>query len=242
MVVDKARYDILSNISLGLMAEECDGIPEGVDYRILCSGIDEIKQVERAARVCYRSEDKITDDGSSAKELIKKLIDLNHDAMLEHSSLTVRFVCDRAIANELTRHRMAAFAQESTRYCNYSNGKFGGQIHVICPSELQEGTVEYDMWHLACISCEKMYFGMLDRGCTPQIARSVLPLSLKTVLVVTANYREWRHILKLRTDKHAHPDMRELMIPLLKELQGRIPIIFDDIGKEDSSNGSEETT
>lgn len=238
MIIEKARYDILSDISLGLLMEKSPYIPEGVDYRILTSGIDELKKIERAARVCYDSENKITTDGQSAKELIHKLVDNGHEAMLEHSCLMVRFICDRAIANELTRHRMASFAQESTRYCNYSNGKFGGQIHVICPSDISEGTQEYELWHLAMYSAEKMYLSMLESGCKPEIARSVLPLCLKTTLIVTANYREWRHILELRTNKRAHPDMRNLMLPLLHELQDRIPIIFDDIGKEDHDGGS----
>ena len=238
MIIEKPRYDILSRISLGIMNDKSPYIPDGVEYRIIVSGIDELKEIERAARVCYASENKITTDGQSAKDLIRKLIENGHEAMLEHSSLTVQFICDRAIANELTRHRMASFAQESTRYCNYSNGKFEGQIHVICPSDIAENTVEYEMWHLGVYSAAQMYLGMIEKGVKPEIARSVLPLCLKTKDVITANYREWRHILELRTSKRAHPDMRALMLPLLKELKSAIPVIFDDIGKEEENERS----
>lgn len=192
-------------------------------------GTLELEQIERAARTCYKSEDKITDQAESAKQLIKKLIENGHEAMLEHSSLTVKFVCDRGISHELVRHRMASFAQESTRYCNYSNEKFGKEITVIKPYYLSEGSKAYTLWNTACFYDELYYFALLNEGLSPQEARCVLPNSLKTEVVITANYREWRHILRLRTDRTAHPQMRELMVPLLKDLYGRIPVIFDDI-------------
>ena len=135
-----------------------------------------------------------------------------HEAMLEHSQLSVLFTCDRAIANELVRHRIASFAQESTRYCNYSKEKFGGELTFIWPTY-----------------AEKDYKLMIANGMRPEQARCVLPLCLKTEIVVTANYREWRNIFKLRTSVAAHPQMRELMCPLLKELQSKIPVVFDDI-------------
>lgn len=195
-------------------------------------GMWELMQIEEAARTCYRSEDKITDQAESAKKLIKKLIESGHEAMLEHSSLTVAFVCDRAIANEIERHRMASFAQESTRYCNYSADKFGGEISVILPYYIRPGSPEYGYWMSAVRSAEGNYFALLNAGETPQEARCVLPLCLATHLTVTANYREWRHILKLRTARDAHPQIRELMNPLLEELKARIPVVFDDIGVE----------
>ena len=195
-------------------------------------GILELEQIERAARTCYKSEDKITDQAQSAQQLIKKLIANGHEAMLEHSSLTVKFICDRGVSHELVRHRMASFAQESTRYCNYSQDKFGGEITVVKPFYLAEDSKAYDLWGSACTYAETRYFELLNEGLSPQEARCVLPNSLKTEVVITANYREWRHILKLRTDRTAHPQMRELMVPLLKDLYERILVIFDDIYEE----------
>lgn len=192
-------------------------------------GIEELKRIELAARTCYKSEKLITDNESSAKKLVGMLIDKGHEAMLEHSQLSVKFICDRGISHEIVRHRLASYAQESTRYCNYGNDKFGNEITVIKPSTLKEGTIEYKYWSEACVDCEYSYFKMLEKGCTPQVARSVLPNSLKTELVMTANYREWRNFFKLRTDINAHPDMRNLTIPLLEELQKKIPIVFSDI-------------
>ena len=188
-----------------------------------------LEQIERVARTCYKSEDQITDQGESAKKLIKKLIDKGHEAMLEHSILSVKFVCDRGISHELVRHRLASFAQESTRYCNYSNDKFGKEITVIRPYFLAPNTRAYELWKSSMQKAEHDYFLLLEVGLSPQEARSVLPNSLKTEVVMTANYREWRHFLKLRCDAPAHPQMKELTISLAKELKKRIPVIFDDI-------------
>lgn len=191
----------------------------------------ELEQIERIARTCYKSEDKIKDQGESAKELIAKLIANGHEAMLEHSQLSVKFICDRGVSHELVRHRMASFAQESTRYCNYSKDKFGHELTFIRPCfyDDKDRTDELDSWESAMQLIEDGYFFLIASGSTPQEARCVLPNSLKTEVVVTANYREWRHILELRCDKAAHPQMRELMLPLLNELHDRIPIIFDDL-------------
>lgn len=211
MKIINASYEILTDIS---------------PYGTL-----ELEQIERAARTCYKSEDKITDQAESAKKLISNLIKNGHEAMLEHSQLSVKFICDRGVSHELVRHRMASFSQESTRYCNYSNDKFGNEITVIEPLFFSDNyhDTEYYLWKTACEKTEEHYIALLAMGATPQEARCVLPNSLKTEVVMTANYREWRHILKLRTDKAAHPQMRELMVPLLKELKERIPVIFDDI-------------
>ena len=213
-------------------------------YRILWNRGDIIEQ---AARTCYRSEDKITDDGLSDRKLKEMLIFLNHGAMLEHSTLSVEFTTDRAIANELVRHRLCSFAQESTRYCNYSKNKFGNELTFVKPEWLREkldlemktspGSHKYkyedSLWVDTCVIAEHNYMALLANGLKPEDARCVLPLSLATKLVMTTNYREWRHILKLRTAKGAHPQMRALMIPLLKELQETIPVIFDDIKVEE---------
>ena len=201
------------------------------------NGIKELQFIEQAARTCYKSEDRITDDGESAKALIKRLISSGHEALLEHSMLSVRFVVDRGISHEIVRHRLFSFAQESTRYCNYSNGKFGSELTFIKPyfwdadddNVGPENMTNYDWWSYACEEAETAYLELLKNGATPQEARTVLPNSTATEIVVTGNYREWRHFLKLRTDKAAHPQMREVTIPLLRELQERIPIIFDDI-------------
>ena len=190
-------------------------------------GAEMLKRIEKAGRTCYKSEDRITDE--SAKSFVRKLIERGHESVLEHESITVRFVCDRGISHEIVRHRIASFSQESTRYCNYSNDRFGSEITFIKPYFLKDGTVAYALWSTAMHLANIMYSDMLTEGCTPQQARSVLPNSTKTEIVMTANLREWRHFLKLRTAPAAHPQMRELTVPLLKELQERIPVVFDDI-------------
>lgn len=208
-------------------------------YQILddLNGEDILKKVERVARVCYKSENKVGEN--TAEKLVAALIKSGHEAMLEHYSFSVLFTVDRGVSHELVRHRLASFAQESTRYCNYSKDGFGNEITVVEPYYLINCkpptfgvTFAYDAWHRAMEECEEEYFEMLGKGCTPQEARAVLPNSLKTDIVVTANLREWRHILKLRaagTTGKPHPQMTEVMIPLLKELQQKIPVIFDDI-------------
>lgn len=186
-----------------------------------------LKRIEKAGRTCYKSENRITEE--SAKAFVRKLIERGHESVLEHESITVRFVCDRGVSHEIVRHRIASFSQESTRYCNYSGNRFGNQITFIKPCFLEEGTGGYKLWKQAMFVAEKEYFELLNWGCTPQEARSVLPNSTKTEVVMTANLREWRHFLKLRTAKAAHPQMRELTVPLLHELQRQIPVVFDDI-------------
>lgn len=192
-------------------------------------GIEELKHIERIGRVCYKSEGKITEDGESAKKFVSMLIKHNHLAMIEHSSLSVLFTVDRGISHEIVRHRIASFAQESTRYCCYSKDQFGGGITVIEPFFYKDDPVKYTLWADSCWEAEAAYMELLRLGSTPQEARSVLPNSLKTELTMTANYREWRNFFQLRTAKDAHPQIREVTVPLLKELQRRIPIVFDDI-------------
>lgn len=209
MLILKPSHQILTEISEG--------------------GLDELRHIEWAARTCYKSEGKITSDGESAKKLIRKLIENGHEAMLEHSQLSVKFICDRGVSHELVRHRMASFAQESTRYCNYMKDHFGRAITVIHPFFLKEGTVDFAAWYDFIERLEQYYFAMLQNGYTPQEARCILPNCLKTEVIMTANYREWRHIFALRCDAAAHPQMRELMCPLLEEVKQKIPVIFDDI-------------
>lgn len=195
-------------------------------------GTDELELIERAGRVCYKSEDRITDQGESAKKFISSRIAEEHEGIIEHSIVTIRFICDRGVSHELVRHRLVSWTQESTRYCNYSKDKFGNQITVIEPSYLKPGSDSYTSWFNACMAAEKAYMEMLGDHCSAQEARCVLPMSLKTELIGTANFREWRHVLKLRTSPFAHPQMREIMLPLLGELHERVPVIFDDLYEE----------
>lgn len=200
-------------------------------------GQDLINKLEQVARTCYKSENKIKE--GSANKMVAALIRSNHEAMLEHASITIKFVVDRGISHELVRHRMASFAQESQRYCNYSKDDFGKEITFIIPDFLDYKSEGWNVWKNAMQEAEKTYFKMLELGFSPQEARSVLPNSTKTELVMTANLREWRHFFKLRAADAtgaAHPQMKEVTIPLLAELKEMIPVIFDDIeveGKED---------
>ena len=200
-------------------------------YEILTDLSDPIKAllkpIEVAGRTCYKSEDKITDD--SCVKFCKMLLSKHHTAMLEHSSLSVRFIVDRAIANELVRHRHTAYAQESTRYCAYNKDKFGNEIKVILPDEFKQGTPEFGIWFDSCKYSEAAYMDLLKEGVKPEFARNVLPLSTATELVVTANIREWISIFTLRTTPFAHPQMRSIMRNLLDDLKSKIPVLFDDI-------------
>lgn len=191
------------------------------------------KKIERAARICYKSESNITDD--SAERMVRRLISSHHEAMLEHEKISVKFVCNRAIANEIVRHRVASYAQESTRYCNYANDKFDNEITVIKPCFFVNSVFKMETWKNAMKNSEKAYFTLLKNGATPEEARGVLPLDLKTEIIVTMNIREWRHFFKLRalgeTGK-PHPQMLEISVPLLDVFQKILPCCFDDLRKE----------
>lgn len=189
-----------------------------------------MKRLEKIGRVCYKSEDKITDD--SYEKFLRGIIKRGHESVLEHCSITVKFVCDRGVTHEIVRHRIGAYSQESTRYCNYSGDKFGNEITVIKPCFWKENSTAYDMWSASCRNSEVAYFKLLHNGASPQEARSVLPNSLKTEIVVTYNIREWRHFFKLRCSKAAHPQMREVAIMALKEFYKYMPILFEDIYTE----------
>ncbi len=186
-----------------------------------------LNHIETIARTCYQSQ-----QSNNNHNLIKSLIRSEHFAMLEHYGITAKFVTDRGISHEIVRHRLASFAQESTRYCNYIKDKFGNEISVIKPQELVKGSFEYIVWKKQCEQAEKAYFKLIDNGVSPETARSVLPTSLKTTIVMTANVREWRHFLNLRaigTTGKPHPDMQALAINLLNQFKSKIPILFDDI-------------
>ena len=197
-----------------------------------------IQRLEQCGRVCYKSEDKITSD--SAIKFLQGIIKSGHEAVLEHCSMTVKFICDRGVSHEIVRHRLASYCQESTRYCNYGKSKFGNEITVIEPCYLEEGSQEYNRWKEACSDAEDAYFDLLELGCTPQEARAVLPNSLKTEVVMTANVREWRHFLRLRCDAAAHPQMREVATQVLGEFYKRIPVLFDDVYMETVARPKEE--
>jgi len=214
-------------------------------------------EIEKAARTCYKSEGKIdyTLNASklppnnivlaqSARPLIQKLLNNGHLAMVEFGTdVTVKFICDRGVSHELVRHRVASFAQESTRYCNYNKNE---NIQFIIPcwfEKMEEITFNGDIssnpgfdpigiWLKTMSEAEKNYNILIQKGWSPQQARSILPNSLKTEICVKANLREWRHIFELRTANGAHPQMRELMIPLLEEFKKQIPLLFDNINSK----------
>lgn len=188
---------------------------------------DLLSRVETAGRVCYKSESKITD--GSAEKFVRGIVKRGHEAVLEHSSISVRFVCDRGVSHEIVRHRLASYCQESTRYCNYSKDEFGAEITVIEPYFLDKNSTGYRTWEASCRQAEKAYFDLLKWGCTPQEARTVLPNSLKTEVVMTANIREWRHFCKLRAALTAHPQMREVASELFEILKEKYPVFFEDI-------------
>ena len=190
--------------------------------------------IEAAARTCYKSEDKADPDRTGA--FVKRLVcDLKHESVIEHCSISVRFIVDRGVSHELVRHRLASFSQESTRYVNYANR---GIEFVIPPwVQLETETIQdetiyktgdlgSEAWLKSMADSWVQYSYLLKIGWKPECARSVLPNSLKTEIVVTANLREWRHILKLRTSMAAHPQMRELMMPLYNKLVAELPEVF----------------
>jgi len=196
----------------------------------------DLTMIEQAGRTCYKSEAKIT--GVSATEFVRSILKRGHESVIEHSSVTVRIVCDRGVTHEIVRHRLASYSQESTRYCNYK----GGVTFVIPPwvnitageynDDMAAGTMDSYMdrfWFDSMHHAESMYIGLINGGWTPQQARSVLPNSLKTEIIMTANLREWRHFFNLRTSPAAHPQMREIAIPMLSRFKRCVPVVFADI-------------
>lgn len=202
-----------------------------------------LKILEKVARTCYKSEDKITEDTSSAKKLLNILLTKQHASILEFIDIQVKFTCSRACANEIVRHRLGSYAQESTRYCNYTKDKFDGQITFVIPewTPLEEG--EYDKddvtyikndqafeFATACRISEQLYETLIrDYGLKPEEARDILPLCLKTEINVKYNLREWRHFFELRCGNAAHPEIRMLAKEVLKKFYEEIPLIFDDL-------------
>jgi thymidylate synthase (FAD) len=200
---------------------------------------DILRSIEAAGRTCYKSEDKMSEH--SHEELVNKFLSRNHLAMIEFGpSITVRFVCNRGFTHEMVRHRLCSFAQESTRYCNYSKDKHGSELTVVKPpwigascAQLMNPDLTFheddplEMWRSAMLKCEKSYIALVNAGKSPQEARGVLPIDIKTEIVAKANIREWLHIFSLRTTPKAHPSMQQLMNPLQNELKHLLPLIFD---------------
>ena len=202
-----------------------------------------LKILEKVARICYKSEDKITENTDSAKKLLKVLLTKQHASILEFIDIQVKFTCSRACANEIVRHRLGSYAQESTRYCNYTKDKFNNQLTFIIPewALLEEGEYGKDNissinndqaleFATACSISEQYYNTLIrDYGCKPEEARDILPLCLKTEINVKYNLREWRHFFELRCSNAAHPEIRMLAKEVLKKFHDEIPLIFDDL-------------
>lgn len=182
-----------------------------------------LRHLELCGRVCYKSEDKMTEE--SASRFVKFLIERGHESPIEHISISVRIICDRGVSHEWVRHRIASYSQESTRYCNYNSEKFGGGIAFIRPY-FAENERLFEIWKAEMESAEKAYMEMLANGAKPEDARSVLPNSLKTEFICTMNLREWRHFFALRCAKAAHPAMREIAVPLQEAFREMLPELF----------------
>ena len=185
-----------------------------------------LKNIEKCGRTCYKSENLITD--SSAAVFVENILKRGHESVIEHEKVTVRIVCDRGVSHEIVRHRIASYSQESTRYRNYQKDKFGNELTFIKHVFWEENSLEYNIWYNTTQKIEENYMQLINMGAKPQEARSILPNSLKTEIVVTMNLREWRHFFKLRTSEAAHPQMREIASMILKEFKSLIPIVFDD--------------
>ncbi len=188
-----------------------------------------LKHLELCARNCYKSEGYITEDTTSAEKMIKKLIELDHTAMIEHFSVTARLVCDVGVYKDLTRHRMASFAIESTRYCNYSQDKFGNEITFIMPSHINDNPELFKVWEDTMQTIENNYNQMAEMGAKPDQLRMLLPHSTAATVIMTANIREWRHVFNLRCSSKAHPAVSEVMIMLLEKMYEAMPILFEDL-------------
>lgn len=194
------------------------------------NGEELLEKIEKIGRVCYKSESKIAQD--SAKKFISNIIKSGHESVIEHEKISVRIICDRGVSHEIVRHRIASYSQESTRYCNYSDEKFGKELTLIKPVFWEDNSEEYKCWLETMQKIEDAYNYLIEMGAKPQEARSILPNSLKTEIIVTMNLREWRHFFQLRTSMRAHPQMREIACAILDKFKQRIPVFFDDICPE----------
>jgi len=211
------------------------------------TGDEMMKRIEAAGRTAYKSEDKITDQ--SAEAFVRTIITRGHMSVLEHVSVSARVVCDRGVTHEIVRHRIASYTQESTRYCNYAGDKYGSEITVVLPEFLREAYSmvqtgcfvdegnspklgQFLIWQRAMENVESAYMELLELKASPQEARSVLPNSLKTEIVMTMNLREWLHFFNLRTSPKAHPDMQVVAKMLLVQFNLALPCIYGELAKE----------
>ncbi len=192
-----------------------------------------MKRIERACRTCYRSEGKITED--SYKNLIKNCITRGHESVLEHEKVTVRIYDDLGSYKDLTRHRFASFSVESTRYCSYDKDKFGNEIAFMNPIYIEDKEM-YELWKDTMQKIEENYVKMKELGATTDMCRELLPHSIAAEYTMTANIREWKHVLSLRANDHVHPSIRQVMIPLLKYFKEQMPEIFDEIEYDEDFN------
>ena len=202
-------------------------IPPSFELLDCPDGTALLQKIELAGRVCYKSEEKITSD--SAFGFVRRILENGHESVLEHEKLSVRIICDRGVSHEIVRHRIASYSQESTRYCNYSLNKYQNELTFIRPFFWNNDPEKFLIWENAMAVAERSYLDLIARGASPQEARSVLPNSLKTEIVVTMNIREWRHFFKLRASSAAHPQMQEIAVPMLAAFQNVVPVVFDDI-------------
>lgn len=190
-------------------------------------GVQLMKNLELAAKQCYRSQDNITDE--SYKKFLSGCINRGHESVIEHEKISIRMCCDVGCYKDLTRHRLASFSIESTRYCSYNKGKFGGELKFIEPCNIEKDTEEYKVWYNCMQDIEEAYMKMSKLNCYPDQLRILLPHSTAGELYMTADMREWRHILSLRAAKYAHPSVQQMMIPLLRHLQNEMPELFGTI-------------
>lgn len=190
-------------------------------------GVQLMKNLELAAKQCYRSQDNITDE--SYKKFLSGCINRGHESVIEHEKISIRMCCDVGCYKDLTRHRLASFSIESTRYCSYNKGKFGGELKFIEPCNIEKDTEEYKVWYNCMQDIEEAYMKMSKLNCYPDQLRMLLPHSTAGELYMTADMREWRHILSLRAAKYAHPSVQQMMIPLLRHLQNEMPELFGTI-------------
>ena len=193
-----------------------------------------LRKIERIGRVCYKSEDKIAED--SAEKFIRAIIKRGHESVIEHENISVKVICDRGVTHEIVRHRIASYSQESTRYCNYTADKFSSQISCIDIAtgfhyDLNDPAdrKKWEIWNSAMESAEKHYFALIEAGAKPEEARSVLPNSLKTEIVITMDLREWRHFIRLRGSRAAHPQIVEITAQIRDEFMKRYPVFFEDL-------------
>lgn len=200
-------------------------IEDDIDFKKI------MKNIEKAGRTCYKSEDKITEN--SCEKFVAGIIKRGHESVLEHEKITVRIICDRGVSHEIVRHRIASYSQESTRYCNYTGDKFGNELTFIEPcfwnSECEQDIKNKELWKESMSFIENQYNKMIELGAKPEEARAILPNSLKTEIVVTMNLREWRHFFSLRTAPSAHPQIREISNMILNDLKSKLPVIFEDL-------------